>query len=197
MDKKEELIKQLELIKQFEDDQKRLSAANAAGAIKCASIGKYKLVRMFGADDIYNNAMVEEDRHYLIDKEGIPHLICQTHTGNANSNPTPIKEIDKNEKLLKDIVYAVVISESKSPFKLIDEKNIQSILSQLENCIEKNDFSTFNIDEFKSSISQRVLKSFEDKHKNGNHKFFQETNMYSTKEQRERNYKRCKEERAL
>ena len=195
MKQKEEITKQLELINQFEKDQQRIkNYGNSGLAIESVSVGKYRLVRMYGADDIYNNAMYELDIHYLVDKEGIPHQICEINAGNANSNATPIAEIDKTEKLLNDIVYAVAVSESKSPLKLLDKQNIQSIVSQLEECIEKNDFSTLDIDKLKSNTSQKILKSFEDKQKD-KLEFFQRTNYHLTREQAERNDKRYLEER--
>ena len=182
-----------EVIKEQLADQERLERTGG----RPSHIGEYQLQRLFNIEDIYNSAFIEEDRHYIIDKEGVKHLICITNAGVANKKPSSINEINRNKKLLKDIVYAVVMSESKSPLTLFGGKKVKAIVERLEECIEYDDFSTFYIDDLKSGTTDKIFEQFEKDSKDDYYKFFQKTNVYPTEEQMKRGTFYVPEERGM
>lgn len=110
-------------------------------------IGDYKISKLQYLDDIYNNAYVEDNYHFLFDKEGTPYQICKTKSGNVRNYSD---EIDRNQKLLDNITNALIFIDysNKFPYALKYGKAGKDLEANIIEGLHTGDLSTINVKKY-------------------------------------------------
>ena len=109
-----------------------------------AEIGRCCVSRLVHHDKVVGG-VVEDNYHYFIDKNGVPHSICITYAGSANADKTTTKQqMIENQAMLQEVKAAMLyINEPK----LIKIKS-RAIEKALNECAENEDFSQLHVESF-------------------------------------------------
>lgn len=123
---------------------KRLSNSTSGTTLR---IGDYNLARLQYLDDVYNQAYIEENSSFVIDKNGMPHIICETQSGNANSACSSAKDIVENQNLLTNISNVLIFIDysKKLPHSLKYGKAGQELEEKLNECFKTDNFSNLSL----------------------------------------------------
>ena len=153
-----------ERIEEYEkrlDECKHGYCLNPWAVEKVTSADGYSLSRLISLDDIYNHAYVEENYHYMFDRNDVPHLVAHTSSGNANNNCSTPEEMKQNKELidnLKDIMFFLSITTRKKSYisKYSIERNM--LETMLDECAELDDFSDIKITDVLPEKKWKALK---------------------------------------